>query len=53
MLGMGAAIVDTDLPFDHWSAPVIFNAMAEALVYMIKQKWVKGLDHFLEDFYYW
>ena len=53
MLGMewkGQLFVDTTLPFGLRSAPVIFNAVAEALAYMIKQKGVKGLDHYLDDF---
>ena len=29
---------------------MIFNALAEALAYMIRQKGVKGLDHYLDDF---
>ena len=38
MLGMiwkGQLFVDTALPFGLRSAPMIFNAMAEALAYMI------------------
>lgn len=29
---------------------MIFNAVAEALAYLIKRKGVKGLDHYLDDF---
>lgn len=53
MLGMewnGQLFVDTALPFGLRSAPMIFNAVAEALAYLIRRKGVKGLDHYLDDF---
>ena len=53
MLGMEwnrQLFVDTALPFGLWSAPIIFNALAEALAFMISHKGVKGLDHYLDDF---
>ncbi len=53
MLGMewkGQLFVDKALPFGLRSAPMIFNGLAEALAFMIKQKGVKGLDHYLDDF---
>ena len=53
MLGMewnGQLFIDTAVPFGIRSAPMIFNALAEALAYMIRQKGVKGLDHYLDDF---
>ena len=53
MLGMewnGQLFVDTALPFGLRSAPLIFNAVAEALAYMIKGRGVEGLDHYLDDF---
>ena len=53
MLGMewkGQLFVDSTLPFGLRSAPMIFNAVAEELAYMIKLKGVKGLDHYLDDF---
>lgn len=39
----GQLFVDTALPFGLHSAPMIFNAVTEALAYMIRQKEVKGL----------
>ena len=53
LLGMewkGQLYVDTPLPLGLRSAPMIFNAVAEALAYVIWQKGVDGLDHYLEDF---
>ena len=41
----GQLYVDTALPFGLRPAPMIFNAVAEALVYVIQQKGVDGLDH--------
>ena len=52
MLGMvwnWQLFVKTALPFGLRSAP-IFNTIAEALAYMIRQKGVKGLDHYLDNF---
>ena len=42
--------VDTALPFGLRSAPAIFNAVAEALAFIIKQRGVSDLDHYLDDF---
>ena len=53
LLGMdwdGRLYVDMALLFGLRSAPMIFNAVAEALAYIIKQKGVEGLDHYLDDF---
>ena len=42
--------VDTLLPFGLRSAPAIFNAVAEALVFVIIGQGVIWLDHYLDDF---
>lgn len=45
MLGMewrGHLFIDTALPFGLWSTPMIFNALAEALAFMIRQKRGEG-----------
>ena len=42
--------VDTALPFGLRSAPMVFNAVAEALAYMIKREGVEEMDHYLDDF---
>ena len=42
--------VDTVLPFGLRSAPMIFNAVADALEYMIKKRGVGWLGHYLDDF---
>ena len=42
--------VDTALPFGLRSAPKIFNAVAEALAYMIREKGVGWLEHYLDDY---
>jgi len=38
------------LPFGLISVPAIFNAVAEALAYVISQKGVEELDHYLDGF---
>ena len=42
--------VDTVLPFGLRSAPMIFNAVAEALAFIIRSLGVKWLEHYLDDF---
>ena len=42
--------VDTVLPFGLRSAPKIFNALADALVWIAKQKGAHFLEHYLDDF---
>ena len=42
--------VDTVLPFGLHSAPMIFNAVAEALAFIIRALGVKWLEHYLDDF---
>ena len=42
--------VDTVLPFGLRSAPAIFNAVAEALAFVIRGQGVIWLDHYLDDF---
>ena len=52
-LGMdwnGMLYVDSTLPFNLRFAPVIFNTTVEALAYIIRQKGVTSLDHYLDDF---
>ena len=39
----GRLFVDTTLPFGLRSAPIIFNAVAEALAYVIREKGVRNL----------
>jgi len=49
LLGMewkGRLFVDTMLPFGLRSAPVIFNAVAEALAYIMRGRGVRNLDHY-------
>lgn len=41
--------VDTTLPFGLRSAPMIFSALADALAFIIRNKGVQGLDHYLDD----
>ena len=53
LLGMeldGRLFVDTTLPFGLRSAPMIFNAVAEVLAYVIRERGVNNLDHYLDDF---
>lgn len=42
--------VDTTLPFGLRSAPVLFSALADGLAFIIRNKGVQGLDHYLDDF---
>ena len=46
----GGLYLDATLPFGLRSAPVIFNAVAEALAFIIRQRGVEGMDHYLDDF---
>ena len=53
LLGMsweGALYVDTALPFGLRSAPKIFNALAGALEWMVRQEGVQWVLHYLDDF---
>ena len=53
LLGMewrGQFYIDMVLPFGLRSAPAIFNAVAEALAFVIRQRGVRGLDHYPDDF---
>ena len=53
LLGMeldGRLFVHTTLPFGLLSAPMIFNVVAEALAHVIRERGVKNLDHYLDDF---
>ena len=42
--------VDTALPFGLRSAPAIFNVVAEALSFLVKEREVKWIDHYLDDY---
>ena len=42
--------VDTALPFGLRSAPIIFNAVAEALSHIMRRDGVREVDHYLDDF---
>ena len=46
----GALYVDTALPFGLRSAPKIFNALAGALEWMVRQEGVQWVLHYLDDF---
>ena len=53
LLGMsfqGQVYVDATLPFGLRSAPKIFNALADALLLILKQHGVSHLLHYLDDF---
>ena len=53
LLGMsfqGKVYIDTALPFGMRSAPKIFNALADALLWILKQHGVSALLHYLDDF---
>ena len=46
----GQLYVDVTLPFGRCSASMIFNAVAEALAFVIRQKGMEGSDHYLDNF---
>ena len=46
----GSIIVDKVLPFGLRSAPIIFTAVADALQWIIQQRDVDHLFHYLDDF---
>ena len=53
LLGMmwdGALYVDGALPFGLRSAPKIFTAVADAVEWLVRQKGVQWLGHYLDDF---
>ena len=53
LLGMsfqGKVYIDTALPFGMRSAPKIFNAVADALLWILKEHGVSALLHYLDDF---
>ena len=53
MLGMkwkGKLYIDSVLPFGLQSAPMIFNAMADALQWVMEQHGVRTMMHYLDDY---
>ena len=54
LLGMrfeGATYMDTVLPFGLRSAPKVFNAVANALVWVCRRQGVSNILHYLDDFF--
>ena len=53
LLGMSfdkKVYIDTQLPFGLSSAPVLFNAYADGLEWIVRSKGVKFILHYLDDF---
>jgi len=53
LLGMvwhGGVFIDTVLPFGLRSAPKIFNAVADALEWVVRHNGVREIYHYLDDF---
>ena len=53
LLGMcweGKVYVDTALPFGLRSAPLIFTALAEALLWIMRQRGATNTDNYIDDF---
>ena len=46
----GKVYVDTALPFGLRSAPLIFTALAEALLWIMRQKGATNTDNYIDDF---
>ena len=42
--------VDCQLPFGLASAPAIFNALADALEWILRQRGIRAVVHYLDDF---
>ena len=50
MLWDGKVFVDAALPFGLRSASKIFNALADAVQWMVEQQGVEDVRHYLDDF---
>ena len=53
LLGMkwqGQVFVDKTLPFGLRSAPMIFSAAADALLWLMRQKGASVIEHYIDDF---
>lgn len=53
LLGMkwqGQVFVDKALPFGLRSAPMIFSAAADALLWLMRQKGASVIEHYIDDF---
>ena len=53
LLGMqwkGKTFLDTRLPREIRSAPIIFTALADALEWIVKQQGIRSLHHYLDDY---
>ena len=50
LLGMRWVFVDKVLPFRLRSAPLIFSALADALAWVMVQRGVSFVDHYIDDF---
>lgn len=46
----GELYIDPMLPFGLRSAPKIFNAVADALNWILKQSGIRQVFHYLDDF---
>ena len=46
----GRVYIDPMLPFGLWSAPKIFNAVADALQWYLRLKGIPHIEHYLDDF---
>ena len=46
----GQVYIDAALPFGLRSAPLIFTALADGLEWIIKQRGVSHLAHYLDNF---
>ena len=46
----GQIFIDCQLPFGLASAPAIFSALGEALEWILRQRWVRAVIHYLDDF---
>ncbi len=47
----GNTYIDPILPFGLWSAPKIFNAVADALIWHLRQTGIPHVEHYLDDYF--
>ena len=50
MLWHNQVFIDCQLPFGLASAPAIFSALAEGLKWILRQRGIRGIIHYLDDF---
>ena len=47
----GKPYIDPMLPFNLRSAPKIFNAVADALIWHLRRRSIPHIEHYLDDYF--